>query len=71
MTTPADNSRDIAALQVEVRHLAQNIGRLTAAIERMQDDHESRIRRLERAVLALMVSAAVTGSAAARAFGLI
>ena len=69
MTTLTENSRDIAALQAEVRHLAQNIGRLTTAIERAQDDHEGRIRRLERAVLALMVTAAVTGSAAIKAFG--
>lgn len=67
MTTLTENSRDIAALQAEVRHLSQNIGKLTTAIERAQDDHEGRIRRLERTVLVLI---ATTGSAAAKMFGL-
>lgn len=70
MTTPAENTRQIAALEVEVRHLAQNIERLASVLEKQQADHESRIRRLERAVLALMVGAAVTGSAVAKSFGL-
>jgi len=68
MTTPIDNSSDISALKVEVRHLAQNIDRLNKAIDRFNDDHEGRIRRLERAVLVLIAG---TGSAAARAFGFI
>lgn len=71
MTTPAENTRQIAALEVEVRHLAANIERLAKAIEVQQADHESRLRRLERAVLALMVGAAVTGSAVARSFGIV
>jgi len=72
MTASNDSTqREIAALQVEVRHLAQNIERLASAIEKQQVDHEGRIRRLERAVLALMAGAAITGSAVVKAFGFI
>lgn len=72
MTTTTDTTqREIATLQAEVRHLALNIERLTSVLEKQQADHEGRIRRLERAVLALMAGAALAGSAVVKAFGLI
>ncbi len=70
--------RELATLQVEVRHIAQNTERLATSIEKVLEKHEARISALENRVWRLVVmcvsGGAASGAAAAslaKSFGVL